>query len=289
VPASGGDDEKTLVWVDREGNAQPLAAQPRAFADPRLSNDDRQVAVTIGDATKDVWTYDIAASQFVQFTFEGGTSPVWCVDGGRVIFAANRGGSPDIFSKALDASSTEERLTRTPRTDVPASCARDGTILFVESDASGRDIAVLSSDRTVRPLLATDANEAGPTLSPDGGVVAYVSDTSGRPEVYVAVMTDPHRATQVSSGGGSEPVWKRDGSELYFRSGNRMMAATVRTRPSLNVQSPRQLFTGTFETGAAWRAAYDVSRDGSRFLMIRSATRTEPGSELRILLGWKAN
>jgi hypothetical protein len=68
-----------------------------------------------------------------------------------------------------------------------------------------------------------------------------------------------------------------------------MMAATVRTRPSLNVQSPRQLFTGTFETGAAWRAAYDVSRDGSRFLMIRSATRTEPGSELRILLGWKAN
>ena len=289
VPASGGDDEKTLVWIDREGNVQPLAAAPRAFAEPRLSNDDRHIAVTIGDGTKDVWTYDIAADRLAQFTFEGGTSPIWCDDGGRVVFAANRAGSPDIFSKALDGSGVEERLMRTPRIDVPAGCARDGTILFVESDVSGRDIAVLSSDRTLRPLLATDANEAGPTLSPDGGAVAYVSDTSGRPEVYVAATTDPARATQVSSGGGSEPVWRRDGSELYFRSGNRMMAALVRTRSSLSVQSPRQLFTGAFETGAAWRAAYDVSRDGNRFLMIRSAPRTEPGRELRILLGWKPN
>ena len=216
VPASGSDDEKTLVWVDREGNVQPLAAPPRAFGDPRLSSDDRQIAVTIAGGTRDVWTYDVAATRLTQFTFEGGTSPVWCVDAGRLIFAANRGGSPDIFSKALDASSVEERLTRTPRTDVPASCARDGTILFVESDSSGRDIAVLSSDRTWRPLLATDANEAGPTLSPDGGVVAYVSDTSGRPEVYIAAMVSSGRSLQVSIDGGSEPVWKRDGSELFF-------------------------------------------------------------------------
>ena len=289
VPASGRDDEKTLVWVDREGNVQPLAAPPRAFGDPRLSPDDRHVAVTIADATKDVWTYDIAGNRLAQFTFEGGTSPVWVVDGVRIIFAANRGGSPDMFSKALDGSGIEERLMRTPRTDVPAGCGRDGTIVFVESDVSGRDIALLSSDRTQRALLATDANEAAPALAPDGAVVAYVSDTSGRPEVYVTAMTDLSRATQVSIGGGSEPVWKRDGTELFFRSGNRMMVASVRTRPSLSVQSPRQLFTGVFDTGGAWRPAYDVSRDGSRFLMIRSAPRSEPGRELHILLGWKPN
>ena len=287
VPASGSDAEKTLVWVDRDGHEQPLAAPPRAFGDPRLSFDDRHVAVTISDATRDVWTYDIGASRLEQFTFEGGTSPVWCADGSRLLFAANRGGSPDIFSKLRGENGIEERLTRTPRTDVPASCTRDGTVLFVESDGSGRDIALLSSDRTPRPLVVTEANEAGPTVSPDGGLVAYVSDTSGRPEVYVAAMTDPGRATQVSTDGGTEPAWKRDSSELFFRSGSRMMTATVRTRPSLSVQSPRQLFTGAFETGAAWRAAYDVSRDGSRFLMIRSAPRTEPGRELRILLGWK--
>ena len=194
-----------------------------------------------------------------------------------------------MFSKALDGSGIEERLMRTPRTDVPAGCGRDGTIVFVESDVSGRDIALLSSDRTQRALLATDANEAAPALAPDGAVVAYVSDTSGRPEVYVTAMTDLSRATQVSIGGGSEPVWKRDGTELFFRSGNRMMVASVRTRPSLSVQSPRQLFTGVFDTGGAWRPASDVSRDGSRFLMIRSAPRSEPGRELHILLGWKPN
>lgn len=289
VPASDGDDQDTLVWVDREGNVQPLAAPPRAFEDPRLSPDDRHVAVTIADATKNVWTYDIAGNRLAQVTFEGGASPVWSADGVRLIFAANRGGSPDMFSKTLDASGLEERLVRTPRTDVPAGCARDGTILFVESDVSGRDLALLSPDRTPRVLLATEANEAGAVLSPDGGIVAYVSDTSGRPEVYVAAMTDPGRAAQVSIDGGSEPVWKRDGSELFFRSGNRVMAATVRTRPPLTVSSPRQLFTGAFDTGPAWRAAYDVSRDGSRFLMIRSARRTEPGGELRVLLGWKPN
>lgn len=289
VPGSGGSDEKTLVWVDRAGDVQPLAAPPRAFAEPRLSNDDRHVAVSIADATKDVWTYDIAANRLEQFTFEGGTSPIWGGDGGRVIFAALRGGSPDLFSKALDAGAIEERLTQTPRTDTPTYFARDGTILVVESDASGRDIAMLSQDRTLRPLLATDANEGAPTLSPDGGVLAYVSDTSGRAEVYVASATEPARATQVSIDGGSEPVWKRDGSELFFRSGNRMMAATIRMRSTPSVQSQRQLFSGVFDTGAAWRAAYDVSRDGSRFLMVRAAPRTEPGRELRILLGWKPN
>ena len=153
VPASGGDHEKTLVWVDRAGNVQPLAAPPRAFGDPRLSYDDLHVAVSIADATKDVWTYDIAANRLEQFTFEGGTSPVWGGDGGRVIFAANRGGSPDIFSKALDGGAIEERLTRTPRT----RCTRT---LRARRNHPGRRIRCKRSGyrRTLaRPHVATIA------------------------------------------------------------------------------------------------------------------------------------
>ena len=289
LPSAGSDAERTLVWVDREGNVQPLAAPPNAFADPRLSPDDRRLAITIGSATKNVWTYDIGANRLEQLTFDGGASPVWQADGSRVIFAAHRGGAPDLFARGLDSSGTEERLTRTPRTDVPAAAGGDGSIFYVESDAGGRDIVVLSRDGSPRPLLATPANETAPALSPQGTVLAYVSDASGEPEVYVAPLSDPQRATLVSSGGGAEPVWKRDGSELYYRSGARMMAAAIRTQPSLSAQPARELFTGTFESGSGGRAAYDVSRDGSRFLMIRAAEQKEPGGEFNVFLRWAAS
>jgi serine/threonine-protein kinase len=284
VPGSDSANSRALVWVDRDGNVQPLAAPLRAFVDARLSPDGRTAAVTIGT---DVWLYDISANRLSPFTYDGGSSPVWSVDGQRVIFAANRGGSPDMFSKAADGSGVEERLVRTPRTDVPGAALADGSIMFVEGDANGRDISILTPDRAQRSLMASPANESAAVLSPDGGAIAFVSDSSGQPEVYVAPFNNPQRAIKVSTDGGSEPMWRRDGGELFFRSGPRMMAAAVRTQPSISVQPPRELFKGAFQTGGAWRSAYDVTRDGSRFLMVRRVEGKTPGTELRVLLGWK--
>ncbi|MEO6213814.1 MAG: LpqB family beta-propeller domain-containing protein [Vicinamibacterales bacterium] len=280
--AEGG--AQTLVWVDREGNVQPLAAAPSAYTAPRLSPDGRTLAVEIGG---DVWIYDISANRLERFTFQGGSAPIWSPDGGRVVFSASRDGSPDLFLKSVDGTGVEERLTRTPRMDVAAAWGTDGSIVFVESDTTGRDITLLSADRAARSLLATSSSESAPALSPDGRSIAYVSDVSGQREVYLAPVSDPTRATPVSSEGGSEPVWRRDGGELYFRSGTSMMAAAVRSRPALAVLPARQLFTGSFDSGAASRPAYDVSRDGTRFLMVRSAQVEGPGKELRIVLGWK--
>ena len=287
VPASSGESDRTLVWVGRDGSQQPLAAPPHAFSDPRLSPDGRMIAMTIAGPSSDVWTYEIAGNRLAQFTFDGGTSPIWSADGQRIVFAANRGGSRDLFSKPIDGNRVEERLMRTPPAEVPGTWGTDGGILFAESGADGRDIASLLPDRSVRQVLATPADEGAPALSPDGRALAYVSDQSGQPEVYVVPLSDPRRVTRVSSAGGSEPVWRKDGTELYFRSGTQMLVASVRTQPSIAVQAAQPLFSGRFETGAAWRPAFDVSRDGMQFLMVRAAERQEPGRELRIFLGWK--
>ena len=162
VPASSGQNDRTLVWVGRDGFQQPLAAPPNAFSDPRLSPDGRMIAMTVVGASSNVFTYEIAGNRLSQFTFEGGSSPIWSADGQRIVFAANRGGSRDLFSKPSDRNGVEERLTRTPRAEVPGAWTTDKGIIFAESDADGRDIAWLLPDRSVRPVLSTPAHEGAP-------------------------------------------------------------------------------------------------------------------------------
>lgn len=286
----GGSAGRTLVWVDHDGNAQPLAAAAAAYRAPRLSPDGRTLALGIAGGPEQIWTYSIPDNKFAQLTLDGGSSPVWSADGQRIFFSATRGGPPALFVKAADGSSDEQRLTKGERAHVPFSAApNDGSLLFGEFDAAaGRDILRLGADGVSRALLATPADESAAAASPDGRWVAYVSDDTGRAEVFVAPMDNPGRRVQVSSQGGAEPVWRRDGGELFFRSGRRMMAATVRTAPSLAAAPPRQLFEAEFETGSAGSPAYDVSKDGMRFLMLRPAAADSERRELRVVLGWSA-
>lgn len=287
VPRGASPAERTLVWVDREGNVQPLAAAPRAYASPRLSPDGRTLVVTIGGDAEQVWTYDIAANSLTQLTFDGGFAPEWSRDGTRVIFAAARGGPPDLFAKPVNGPGGEERLTNSPKAEIPHGDTTDGGTLVVESDPAGRDVGIVSTAGARRALLATSANETAPAVSPDGRWLAYVSDASGQAEVYLAPLADPTRALQVSRSGGGEPVWRPDGEELFFRAGSQMMAASVQARRALSVQAPRALFTAALVTGPASRPAYDVSNDGMRFLMVRAAEAKRGAGDLRVLLGWR--
>lgn len=279
---------RTLAWVDRSGRIQPLAAPRRAYQSPRLSPDGNTIAVSIPTGERDeLWTYDVPHAALTQFTFNGGTAATWSADGRRILFSAPKDGTPVVFARALDGSDNDERQGHSARAQVPASIAPDGTIACVEYEGSVRDIVLLNSrNPEPRRFLASSAAESSPAFSPDGGYLAFVSDRSGRNEVYVTSAVDTSRSMQISINGGTEPVWRRDGAEIFFRSGRRMMSAAVRPRPAFTVGAASLLFEGDFDTGTLGRAGYDVSADGARLLMVHTEGNDQPLRQLEVVLGW---
>ena len=184
-----------------------------------------------------------------------------------------------------------ERLTTSDFNQVPQDWNLDGkTLVFYESNPTGGyDIRTLSLDRerTVAPLVVTPFNEVSALFSPDGRSLAYVSDRSGRQEVYVQPFPGPGEPRQVSTDGGTEPVWARNGRELFFRQGEKMMAVDVALTPGFTASRPRLLFEGRYEVSflVTGQRFYDVSPDGQRFLMVKSDTPTAP-RQLHLVVNW---
>ncbi|MGH9316439.1 MAG: protein kinase domain-containing protein [Thermoanaerobaculia bacterium] len=291
---ASGTVEHSLVWVDRRGTVAPLSLDVRAFEEPRLSPDGSRVAVTIRDAANpDVWVCEVARGTWMRLTFEAGEdeTPIWTPDGRRVTYGSGRPGRPrEAFWKPADGSGAEERLFESSMHPHMSSWSPDGrALLFTEYDPATRgDIWVLSlegSRSVARPLLKTPAHERAARFSPDGRWFVYVSDESGRDEVYVQPFPGPGGRWQISYSGGAEPVWSRDGRELFYRSAEKMMAAGVTTQPTFSAGSPRVLFEGDYVTTRRGEAAYDVSPDGQRFLMVRRDPRSAP-VQLNVVLNW---
>ncbi len=286
--------DRTLNWVSRNGLVEPLAAPPRAYSDPRLSPDGRRVAVTITQNTDNIWVYDIPTETLTQLTFEGSNSmPVWTPDGARLTFSSSKAGPLNLFWKPADGSGSDERLAASEQPQAAQSWSADGRmLLYVEySTTTGRDVWVLSraSEIKSRPVLQSPSNEDGPALSPDGRWLAYVSDESGHNEVYVRPfpnLAGSSAGWQVSTDGGTEPLWSHDGSEIFYRIGNKMMAAKVRALPSFKSSAPQMVFEGVYDKGTASRPAYDVTADGMRFLVVKADESESAPAELEIVLGW---
>jgi eukaryotic-like serine/threonine-protein kinase len=272
APGSGQGAQSKLVWVNRNGVEQPLAAPAHDYVAPRLSPDGRRVAVGIRQQGSQVWLYDLSRETLNRLTFEGNSNdnPVWTPDGKRIAFDTNKEGPVNIFWQLADGSGGLERLTSSEYLQAPHSWSRDGQLLaFIEgSPTTGVDIWVLRlSDRKTQPFLRTPFTEGGPRFSPDGHWLAYVSDESGRFEIYVQPYPGPGGKWQISTEGGTEPVWNPNGRELFYRSGNKMMAVDVTTQPSFTVGKPRMLFMGEYVPTVTTPPNYDVSPDGQRFLM----------------------
>ena len=287
-------DQRTLATVDRGGAATPLAAPPRPYATPHLSPDGRRLLVTIEQAMSDLWVYDIAPGTLTQLTFDSGARfPVWSPDGQRAAFSSNKTGALNLFVIDVARPGTGERLTSSDNLQIAGSWSSDGqTLAFVEQHPTkGRDIRLIApNNRSTRAWLDSTFEEGAPRFSPDGRWLAYVSSESGRHEVYIRLLAGSSGRQQVSNDGGTEPVWARDGRELFYREGDKMKAVRV-TGSGANLQAapPLTLFDGRFAKGSIDAANYDVTPDGQRFLMVQSDQHSSGSTMFHVLTHWVAS
>jgi Tol biopolymer transport system component len=220
-------------------------------------------------------------------------APIWTPDGQRVTFSSNRSGALNLFVAAADGSGAAERLTASDNIQLPGSWSADGKVLaFVEHHpTSGRDIWALhyQDGRRTSPLLTSPFDETAPAISPDGRWLAHVSNQTGRPEVYVRAIVNPTAVVWASQDGGSEPVWGRDGRELFYRSGHRLMGLPVTAGSTLRVGVPRIAFDGSFEYGTADRANFDVAPGAGRFVAVTGSDQPTAPTQFHIVLNWTAS
>jgi serine/threonine-protein kinase len=291
VQAQSGVFERRLVWVGRDGGVTQIGAPPGAYTDPAISPDGRLVAVSVQGTTQTLWVYDLARSTLRTLPAPGSLqSPVWTADGHRLVYRATRAGFRNMYSRSADGSGEEERLRMSDLMETPSSISRDGRFLLFTRVApdSSDDLFVMHLDnREVesQAIVKTRFSEYSPHVSPDGRWVAYNSDESGRPEIYISPFPGPGGKTVISTDGGTEPHWSRDGRELFYRNGDSMMAVTLAPGSSLAAGSPRRLFEGRYQVSDTSSGAYDVSSEG-RFLMIQPTVAEQPATEFNIVLGW---
>ena len=292
VPGELQSNQYKLVWVNRSGVEQTLPTPARAYVYPRLSPDGKHLAIAINDDRgAQIWLNDLGESLTrVTFGSDVNSVPVWTPDGKRIAFTSNREGQQNIFWQLADGSGGVDRLTRGDNIQAALSFTPDGQqMAFIESNPkTGYDVWTLQpSDHKAQPFLQNPSSETAPEFSPDGHWLAYVSNESGRYEIYVQSFPGPGGKWQISTDGGTEPVWNRNGRELFFRSGDKMMAANITTQPGFTAGEPQMLFEGPYEPTPLTFPDYDVSPDGQRFLMLKSNESAEAApTQINIVLNW---
>ena len=290
-PAPSAD--LALVWVDRKGSPKPVTEKRRSYFMPRLSPDGKRLAVGVrtGTAGSDIWILDLERDVFSRLTFdESSRFPIWTPDGKRLVFSSSRGGEPNLFWKLADGSGPEERLTTSKNSQFAHSFSPDGRMLAFDDNKPG-DIWILPVGDRGAPsaLVRTPFREWGPRFSPDGRWLAYLSDESLRLELCVRRYPDQGSKWQLSTDGATEPVWVRNGREIFYRADERMMAIDVRTEPAFTASKPHELFEAGYERGLPGISNYDVTSDGRRLVMIRGRGDDTRSTQLTVVTNWLAD
>ncbi len=300
VYAPGGilpDMQNSLVWVDRQGKEEPVAPFKAPFFAPRLSPDGQRIAYITAGMERNVWIFDLNRGIPTRLTSEGFPNwVIWSPDGQRVAFGWHKTGIRNIYWQPVDGSSPMERLTQSEYIQSPASWSPDGeTLAFTEHHPETRyDIHLLNvHNRSVTPYLNSRFDEMYPEFSPDGRWMAYASDESGRLEVYVQPFPRGGGKRQVSSEGGSDPVWARNGKQLFYRGAGagthptHIWSVDVQTGSGFSASKPRLVFDKSGYSDSDPGHCWDIAPDGDRFLMVKLDERKpQPLTEMVLVQNW---
>ena len=283
-----------MVWLDRAGHETGQVAATADYRAPSLSPDGRRVVVRRRDsdaANADVWMIDPARGTTSRFTFDPATdsSPVWSPDGSQIAWASTRGGADGIWLKSAGGLGQEQQIAKPGPFAAPLDWSRDGKWLLytVVDPRTGVDLWSLpmSGEHTPQVVLQTPFNEARARFSPDGRWIAYQSDESGRPEVYVASFQGTAGKWQISADGGSDPDWSPDGRELFYLARDqRLMSVSITPGETLAPGTPQPLFRVQTEGGTR-RNVYEVAPDGKRFLFLLPAG--DSGTPITTVVNWR--
>jgi Tol biopolymer transport system component len=282
--AGGASAQAELMWVSRDGSAVPLDSTWRGdFQYPALSPDGEALAVSLREGTTHLWIRRSDGTR-QKLTQDGTVNwrPAWTPDGRSVAFSSNRGGGGtqddfDLYMMPVDGSAMAELLLHHTFGLWEGEFSRDGRWLVVRSDEAEGTSNIrgrrLDGDTALVPLVVDRGTNSQIALSPDGRWIAYMGQTTGQPEIYVAPFPDITSTRLVSRDGGGEPRWAHSGRELFYTSGGRFMVVEVTPGPTLTLGSPRELFSMERYRTARNRQQYDVAPDDQHFVMIRDQPR----------------
>jgi eukaryotic-like serine/threonine-protein kinase len=294
VPA--GATIGSLAWLDRKGVLGVIGAPARDyFQRLQLSPDGKRIVVVIQETgLRDVWAYDILRGALTRLTFGEGdnASPILSPDGQRIAFARFKDGTNSILAKPADGSGSEETLLSGQSSVIlPTSWSPDGKFLaYWQAGRSGKLetwVLPLEGERKPRPLLANQFDETNAVFSYDGKYLAYNSNESGHYEVYVIPFGQGNGKWQISTGGGSFPVWARNGKELFYSWTGNIMGVDVTTQPVFKASAPRVIVpakvTGNLSMGFD---NFEVSPDGQRFLVHQQSSEAGQTVQINFVLNW---
>src|SRR5262249_31555390 len=252
VPGATSLNNRRLFWSDRTGKVQPITMAAAVYNDVRISPDGSQVALLIGSSgTGDVWVYDLARTTSTRLTFNtANSSPAWSRDG-KIIYYTEiepTGIFSTLYRKPADGSRDAEKVGSLEHTAYVKAITSDGSraVFDDEMNINSGNITELplQPNSKMVPLVNSRFNEYAAALSADGHWLAYQSNESGRPEIYVRDMSESGGRWQISTDGGEEPRWANDGRELFYRKQGSFMSVTCELNPTFHASTPKELFKG---------------------------------------------
>jgi len=283
-----------ISWMDRSGKTTPLLPKPSNWSNPRFSPDGTRLAIDLAEASMDVWVYDWARDTRTRLTFDPSVEmkPVWTPDGRRIVFSSNKDKAPlNLYWQRADGAGEIQRLTTSEHNQYAGSWHLSGKYLafMQENPTTNPDIWILPMEgdeasgwKPGKPtiFLATPANESEPIFSPDGKWIAYQSNESGVPEVYVRPFPGPGGKWQISSGGGTYPAWSRTKQELFFSTvtgalQQQIMVARYRTEGDSFAADRAEPLTDTRFLPRPRQRSFDLHPDGNRFAVAAVPPETQ--------------